>query len=127
MRQLIVTTITASLMALTPPVDAHHRPNFYCSKTGDICQSSRKVGDARKLRIRLAAKYFSTFHLCVLDPDGYEICAPFRVRERDSGNFERNVKWRRHFVPGGPGAYRVSWWVGDDRVGRKLGFHVSRN
>ena len=127
MRKLIVTAISASLIAIIPPVEAHHRPNSHCSPTGDICQSTEKVRDVRKLRIWLAAKYFSTFHLCVLDPDGYEICAPFRIRERDSGNFGRNVKWHRNFPPGGPGPYRVSWWVGDDRVGRKLGFHVSRN
>lgn len=127
MRQLMVTAISAALIAVTPQADAHHRPNSHCSRTGDICQNTRKVNGVRKLRIRLAAKYFSDFQLCVLDPDGYEICAPFRIREQSSGGFGRDVRWRRHFPPGGQGHYTVSWWVGDDRIGKKLGFHVDRS
>ena len=124
LRSLLVTVVAATLVAVAAPAGAHHRENIYCSDTGDLCQSTRLVDGDRKLTIVLAERYFTTFHLCVKDPDGYRVCAPFRIQERDNGTFGRSVDWRRHFPGGGPGAYTVSWWVGDDRIGRRLGFHV---
>ena len=124
LRSLVVTAVAASLIAVSPPAGAHHRPNVHCSESGDICQSVRKIDGVRKLRIVLAARYFSTYHLCVRDADGYRICAPFRIRGRADGLYGSSVRWRRHFPPGGPGPYTASWWVGDDRIGRSLGFHI---
>ena len=123
-RLMIVTTIAASLVAVSPLAQGHHRRNFYCSSSGDLCHSARKVDGVRKLGLLLAARYFRVFHLCVTDPDGFESCVPLRVRSHDDGTFGRDVRWRRHFPPGGPGTYTVRWMVGDERVGRVLGFHV---
>lgn len=123
-RLLLVTAIAASLVAVSHPAQGHHRRNFHCSSSGDLCQSAREVDGPRTLGLLLAAKYFKTFHLCVTDPDGFESCVPFRVRDHGDGTFGRDVKWRRHFPPGGAGAYTVKWMVGDERVGRVLGFHV---
>ena len=124
-QMLVMTTAFAVAMTLLAPVaDAHHRPSLYCSESGDLCQSTRKVDGVRKLGLLLAAKYFRVFHVCVTDPGGYESCVPFRVRSHDDGTFGRDVRWRRHFPYGGRGAYTVSWWVGDQRIGRVLGFHI---
>lgn len=122
-RMALMTTMASVLIALTP-ADAHHRPNLYCSGSGDLCQSTRRVDGKRTLGLLLAAKYFRVFHVCVTDPDGLESCVPFRVRNHGGGTFGRDVKWRRHFPPGGPGAYTVEWMVDGDRIGRVLGFHV---
>lgn len=123
-RLLLVTAIAASLVAVSHPAQAHHAANFYCSSSGDLCQSTRRVDGTRKLGLLLAAKYFRVFHVCVTDPDGFESCVPFRVRNHGDGTYGRDVRWRRHFPPAGPGAYTVKWMVGGERVGRKLGFHV---
>ena len=122
---VLVTAMASVLIACLPSIaDAHHRPNIYCSSSGDICQSTRKVDGKRVLGLILAAKYFRVFHVCVTDPDGIEICAPFRVRERSDGTFGRDISWRRHFPNGGTGPHTVRWRVDGARVGRTLGFHV---
>lgn len=123
LRVLLVTAMAASLVALQPPASAHHGPNLYCSKSGDLCQSVRKTDGVRKLRILLAAKYFSTYRLCVRNSEE-RVCQRFRIRKRANGTFGSSVRWRRHPAFGGSGAHTVSWWIGGDRIGRKLGFHV---
>ena len=123
-RSLLVTALAASLLAVSPPARAHHRPNLYCSETGDLCQSTAKVEGVRKLRILLAERYFTTFHLCVTRPDGVGWCAPYRIRAREDGFYGRSVNWFKDWGGRMPGAYTVSWWVEDDRIGRRLGFHV---
>jgi hypothetical protein len=122
--RLVVAALATNLVIASPPARAHHLPTTYCSESGDLCQSTRRLDGVRKLGVLLAAKYFRVFHLCVTDPDGFESCVPFRVRDHGDGTFGRDVKWRRHFPPGGPGPYTVRWVVGDERVGRVLGFHV---
>lgn len=126
-RLLLVTAMAASLLVVAaPPSSAHHRPNFYCGESGDICQGSRKVDGVRKLWIGTAARYFGTFHLCVYDHrEGNEWCAPYKMREQDSGIWSRSVAWFRKWpAMRHRGRFTVSWWVGEDRIGKKLGFHV---
>ena len=123
-RLVVVTAMTASLVAVSHPAQAHHRANFYCSASGDLCESARKVDGARTLGVLLAARYFRVFHLCVTDPDGYEACVPFHVRSHDDGTFGRDVKWRKYFPYGDNGAYTVRWVANEHRIGKVLGFHV---
>ena len=49
MRRIVTLTLTATLVLLALPRDAeaHHLPNSYCSSTGDICQSVRRVNGIR--------------------------------------------------------------------------------
>lgn len=127
MRQLMVTAISAALIAITPPAEANHRPNTYCSETGDICQSTRKVNGLRKLRIRLAARYFDWYQLCVLKHHEAEVCANFEI-EKSRHRYGDNVRWKRVFPNYEPGHYTVTWRLMlGERVGRKLGFHVPRS
>lgn len=124
--RMIVATVAAValVVSVAPRAEAHHRPKVYCSESGDICQSVGKIDGVRKLRILLAARYFTTFHLCVRYPDGMRWCAPYRIRERDDGLYGRSVDWFKDWGGRMRGAYRVSWWVGDQRIGRRLAFHV---
>ena len=120
---LVITTSVLSAVPVT--ASAHHRPTVYCSRSGDLCQSTRKVDGVRVLRITLAARYFRRYELCVTDPDDDRSCATFRIHKRGSV-FGSSVRWKRHFPRSGPGAYDVRWRMLPDRqrVGRTLGFHV---
>lgn len=129
-RMITVTAMTASLIALHPPAQAQHQPNFYCSESGDLCQSTRKVDGRRKLTILLAEKYFRRYSLCVKDPMEFVTCVDFKIQLLDNGLYGDTVRWRRHFPQHGQGRYVVKWYrVPDygpptDRIGEKLGFHV---
>lgn len=63
-RMIIVTVAAASLLAaMVPGPEARNRPTAYCSESGDVCQSVRKIDGVRRLRITLAARYFQHFYL----------------------------------------------------------------
>jgi hypothetical protein len=122
MRRIVLLALTVVLMALPLKAEAAHRPTDYCSPSGDICQSTRKVDGIRWLRIGLFAKYFNRYRLCVMAPDGSKECHVFPIRAQGS-NFGSAVRWGVHFPHKGPGAYSVSWSTGGNKVGRILGFH----
>ena len=125
MRRIVTLTLTASLLLLALPraAEAHHLPNSYCSPTGDICQSTRKVDGIRRLRISLFAKYFDRYKLCVRAPDGTRACHRFYIHLQGV-TFGSSIRWRRHFPNKGPGPYVVIWSSGGHQVGKRLGFHV---
>jgi hypothetical protein len=122
MRRIVLLALTVVLVALPLRAEAFHRPTSYCSSTGDICQSTTKVDGIRRLRIRLFAKYFDRYRLCVRAPDGSRACHAFEIRAQGS-NFGSSVRWGLNFPHKGPGAYVVTWWTGGNQVGRTLGFH----
>lgn len=126
LRSLLASATAASLIAVAPAVDAHHRPNLYCSESGDLCQSVRKVDGVRKLRIRTAARYFDVFHLCVYSHrEDYEWCAPYRLRQRGDGFYGRSVAWFKQWPSmRARGAFTTTWRVDGSRIGKRLGFHV---
>lgn len=113
----------AVLLATAAPAGAGHRPQSYCSESGDVCQSTKKVDGVRKLRITLAAKYFKRFNLCVKAPDDTTTCKRFRIRDQGKV-YGRAVRWSKHFPNAGEGAYTVTWRSRGSRVGARLGFHV---
>jgi hypothetical protein len=126
-RIVIVQLVAVIALGLLPtPAGASHRPTVYCSPSGDVCQSTRKVDGVRRLRITLAAKYFGRYRLCVTAPDDVRTCEEFRIRKRGD-TYGSSVRWGRHFPRKGAGAYDVRWQIlpGRDRVGRLLGFHVA--
>jgi hypothetical protein len=124
-RVMLASAIGVALMVpIAQNAEAHHRPNSYCSSTGDICQTTAKFNGIRKLKISLAAKYFSHYDLCVVTPDGTRTCHTYDI-ERQGDFFGDTVRWDTHFPDGGRGPYTVIWkMTSGDRVGRKLGFHV---
>jgi hypothetical protein len=125
MRRIVtlILTVLLSLLALPRAAEAHHLPNTFCSASGDVCQSTRKVDGIRMLRISLAAKYFDRYKLCVRAPDETRVCHRFYIHDQGA-TFGSSVRWRRHFPNKGPGPYVVVWRQHGHRVGARLGFHV---
>jgi hypothetical protein len=111
------------VLATTVPASASHRPNDYCSPSGDICLSTQKVDGVRKLRFGEVNEYYSRFTLCVRGPDGVRECHDFDVRP-DGSSYGRTVVWRTNFEPRGQGAYTVVWKSDGSVIGRRMGFHV---
>lgn len=122
MRRVGILVLTIVVLALPLEAGAHHKPKTYCSETGDLCQSVRKVDGVRSLRIALFAEYFEEFTICVRGPDDTATCKDFTIRDRGT-TFGRSVRWSQHFPNEGPGAYVVTWRTAGERVGRRLGFH----
>ena len=118
---VLVAAASALVMAATPAARADHLPNSYCSE--DICQSTAKVDGIRKFRVTLAAKYFDSYKLCVIPPEGARICKTFEIHKQ-GGLYGDTVGWRKHFPGEGKGSYTVVWkMTNGDRFGKKLGFH----
>ncbi|HWM08383.1 MAG TPA: hypothetical protein VNO82_03540 [Solirubrobacteraceae bacterium] len=81
----------------------------YCSQTGDLCYG--RIAAPLRLRITLAAEFFTRYRLCVRGPDLEVVCRRARVREVD-GLFQSTVRWRTRFPDRGPGTYRARWFPG---------------
>lgn len=125
MRRVLASAIALSILAFPIAAEAGHKPNVYCSETGDICQSTTKVDGVRKLRISTAEKYFGKYKLCVTAPDGSTKCGEFRMYE-NGPIWTGSVRWAKHFPHKGKGAYTVRWRPieGPGQYGRRLGFHI---
>ena len=125
MRWIVIVVLAAGVLVAPTGASAHHRPTTYCSPTGDICQSTANVHGERKLRISLAARYFSRYRLCVTAPDDSVTCREFRIRKHGAV-FSSTIRWAAQFPPSGHGKYEVRWksLPGAARVGKVLGFHV---
>ena len=120
-KMLVLSAAVVALSAL--PALAHHRPNSYCSASGDVCTSTRKVDGKRTLAIGLQERYFNKYRLYVKAPDGSRAWREFRI-ERMGEGWGDAVRWRRHFPNKGPGAYTVRWrFMNGDPIGPRLGFH----
>ena len=123
MRKIVMAATTAALMAtIVPAAEAGHRPQEFCSESGDVCQSTKKVNGVRKLTISLAAEYFSRYKLCVKAPDDTTTCKKFKIKDTGPG-YGSSIRWSKHFPDGGEGAYTVTWKNRGERVGARLGFH----
>ncbi len=123
-KAFLLVVVVGLFMTLLGPAQAGHRSTAYCSESGDICQSTRKVDGVRKLRIATAAKYFGRYRLCVTAPDDSTACRKGRMR-KDGSIYRGAMRWRERFSHKGPGAYVVKWkFVSGGKIGRTLGFHV---
>lgn len=125
MRMVMVTAMSAVLLATMPPgAEAHHRPNSYCSESGDICQSTRKHDGVRTLSLVMREEYFQSFRLCVIGPAGQRDCKRFPVGDAGGEAYGHDIVWREQFPHRGAGAYVAVWRAYGTRTGKKLGFHV---
>lgn len=124
MKRTLIAALVASSLLVPVQAVADHKPNAYCSPSGDLCQSTQKIDGTRKLTIGTAAKYFGRFKLCVTAPDGSHECKKFRMRE-EGPIWARSVSWSANYPDKGKGAYIVRWRAieGDAKYGRTLGFH----
>ena len=124
---LALTLMTAVALTTAPaPAQASHRPNDYCSPSGDYCTETVVRDGARRFRIS-SLSFSGRYRLCVTGPNDVRVCKRFRLEDGDRGSFNDSVRWRRHFETQGAGAYRVSWHKFGARLGPVLGFHWSPN
>jgi hypothetical protein len=94
----------------------------YCSPTGDLCLGALGKGAKVRLRLTLAARYFTSYRLCVTAPGGARDCRRFRVRRGAHGLYESTVRWAAHFPSGGPGTYHARWRSGGNALGPAITF-----
>ena len=124
MRKSALVALALTLAAMGSPAAASHAPQVYCSESGDVCASTKKVDGRRLLRLGLAADYFDTYRLCVRAPDGSRLCKSFAVEKYEGGVYGDSVRWRKHFPDKGPGAYSVRWRANGNSITPRLGFHT---
>ena len=123
MRKIVMAAVTAALVAaVVPAAEAGHRPQEFCSESGDVCQSTKRVNGVRKLTITLGGKYFSRYKLCVKAPDDATTCKKFKIKDMGPA-YGSSVRWSKHFPDAGEGAYTVTWKNRGTRIGARLGFH----
>ncbi len=120
MRAACAVLVCVALLAVVVTT-ADARPS-YCSRTGDLCYGARGKGATVRLRITLAAHFFTRYRLCVTAPDGTRACHGFRVRAAPHGLFESTVRWSAHFPSAGPGTYRARWRSGGNALGPPVSF-----
>ena len=84
-----------------------------CSESGDVCTQVFTEGGVLFLNMNLAAKYFSSYKLCVTGPKG-KVCKTFQVRgpAKKGDTYHSKVAWRANFPYQGAGAYKVDWGAG---------------
>ncbi|HEY7874627.1 MAG TPA: hypothetical protein VIG64_05850 [Actinomycetota bacterium] len=122
-RFLLIAVVVSVMTGLEPHASADHRPNNYCSESGDVCVSTKKRNGVRRLNIGLAAKYFNRYRLCVVAPDESRECIKRRITDQGA-SYGDSVNWSTHFTDKGEGDYDVIWRQGGNRLGKVLGFHV---
>ena len=126
-RKIVVAWFAAVLVVVfVPRAQAHHLPNDWCSRTGDVCLDAGRQRGERWLSIWLEGRYFGRYRLCVRAPDDTVACKVFKIRDL-SAFYGHGLYWHKHFPNQGDGAYTVTWRTLDGtRVGRRLGFHLSK-
>jgi hypothetical protein len=119
MRLALLATISLALVGGASAAEQVRAPS-YCSKSGDVCYWIHRAGDAYKLKLTLAAKYFSLYRICVKPAGRAATCKSFPVR-KTGAQWGGTVLWERNF-PHAPGRYRVTWRQGPKRLGPPLNF-----
>jgi hypothetical protein len=105
---------------LGPPLTFYTRLPSYCNASLDICTGIHHAGGAWNLKLILAARYFSSYGLCVRPLGKAKRCETFPVKKTDA-HWGGKVWWS-HYFPRTPGRYRVTWWRGRSRIGPPLNF-----
>jgi hypothetical protein len=123
MRRFVIAAVLIATVGVVPAAHANHRPNSYCSESGDVCQSTQKEHGVRRLKIGLGAKYFSRYHLCVVAPDDSRKCIKRKITDQGA-SYGDSVNWATHFPGKGEGEYDVIWRQGGSRLGKVLGFDI---
>ena len=117
MKRLLLVALVLGAAVLAPTAAAKVT---YCSPTGDYCTSVAKVKGARYLSVRSFA-FNGRVKICVRDPTGSRACRSFRMTKSGPA-YVLSVRWPRQFPARGPGTYRVSFFLGAQRLGPVLAF-----
>jgi hypothetical protein len=126
MRRAVIASLGAALIIGLLPSGAlaNHRPNSFCSQSGDFCQSTTKNRNrVRVLQFRSFA-HRGKVNVCVKAPTNAKTCVRDRFRDgNDDSVFVTRLRWSTNFPNEGPGAYTVVWRQNGARTGKRLGFH----
>jgi hypothetical protein len=107
---------------LGPPLTFYARLPSYCNESGDVCTGISHGDGSWSLKLILAARYFSSYELCVRPLGKERRCTTFPVKKTGVGaQWGSKVYWSQHF-PRAPGRCRVTWWQGRSRIGPPLDF-----
>jgi hypothetical protein len=110
---LVVLVLGAAVLAPTAAAKV-----TYCAPTGDYCTSVKKVNGVRYLRITSFA-FNGRVKICVAK--GGRVCHNFRLTKVGPA-YGLNIRWARHYPDRGAGTYRVSFFLGAQRLGPVLAF-----
>ena len=118
-RRLGLFLAAAATVAALIPASASARSR-YCSGSGDLCYAA--IGSPVKLRISLAAHYFTRYRLCITGPDRKTDCRRFRVHRTEAGLYQSTVSWPKHFPYRGKGDYKARWYAHGSKLGPAITF-----
>ena len=118
-RLLALGCALALLTAL--PASASARSG-YCSPTGDVCYSAKKLRGGDALLRFGTFSFRGRIEICVTAPDRSRRCKTFRLRLDRAGIYAVRVRWSRHFPKRGRGVYRVRFRRGGANLGPRVGF-----
>jgi hypothetical protein len=119
---LFLALVAALAVASTASSANQGRIASHCSSSGDVCYGIFK-GKAGVIRFQLttAAKYFSTYRVCVRPLGTAAKCKSFGVK-KVGANWGGTVIWQRNYPMRGPRKYQVTWKLGANRLGPSLSF-----
>jgi hypothetical protein len=112
-----LTLVVAAAFAIPATASAS---STYCSKTGDVCYQAK--GSPIKLKLTTAAKYFSSYRLCITNPHKVRECHYFRIHAAAAGSYSSTVSWPKHFEYGGKGTYKARWYASGKQLGPAVSF-----
>jgi hypothetical protein len=115
---LALATCTA---ALALPATASAKTG-YCSASGDVCYGVVMKSGKVNLGITLAAKYFSTYRLCVTPPKGSRTCVTAKLKKVSGGAWGSTLRWDTNFPNGGKGTYKAKWYASGSGLGPSVTF-----
>ena len=114
-RRRVVTAVLLLAVAsasVATTATARAAGSSFCSASGDVCFGASGGGTATRLRITLAAHFFTHYRLCVRAPGGHVDCRNFSVTPAAHGTWASSVRWASHFPNRGRGHYRATWSFG---------------
>ena len=97
----------------------------FCAESGDYCTETMKDERGRTLLELRARSFEGRYTVCVTAPGvGAPDCRQFTLR-RNGDIFFSRVSWSANVPNEGRGRYSVTWRLGNQRLGPKLGFRRS--
>lgn len=122
MRRATLTLIAGPRAALTVSAPAQARSG-YCSSSGDVCYSAKRVG-GRLLLVLDTFSFQGRVRACVKPPTGVTSCRSFRTRARAMGIYGIRARWSAHFPNRGAGTYGATFSYGGTTLGPAVSFAV---
>lgn len=121
---LVLVCVLALCVGFAPAAVAKHRPNSFCSESGDYCQFATKNRQGIRYIEFRSFVHRGKVNVCVRAPDKTRSCVRDRFSDgNDDGVFVSELRWSTNFPNKGSGRYTVRWRQNGARTGKILGFH----